>query len=912
MTRRSLFSALLLVALLPGTVKLASAALQQSPRSPALGPSRGHLTSGSYAIRNVTVIPMAGRTTSPSATVLVRDGRIAAVGPSSSVSVPNGVRVIDGTGKFLIPGLTDTHTHLLSDGAEVHDSAGPAELGVMVATGVTTARLMIGTPEQLQLRAAVAEGKVLGPQLWVASPQLTGRPSENALVVTTPDEARAAVKTASDAGYDFIKLTLFIDKPVHDAVTAEAQARGIRVVGHVEPPVGLATAIAANQQLEHLDTFIEEALSSGAPSKVSVTQGGVFQSAPWVTLDFVDNRKLDSLAGVVARAGIYIGPTQNVFNTAFGIGETRAQLEDRPDWAFWPPRMRQGYLNAHTRYWDPARAGEKTEARRRRYVEVRNRLVKAIQDSGGKLITGSDTPEWYHMYGWGLHRELQALVKAGLTPHQALTASTVNAAAFLGASREWGTIETGKRADLVLVTANPLDDISNTLKIDAVSVGGRWLPRAELDAMIAAGSKLTGGFLQPTPPRSNDWLAMLPDGEEKRSFILDCTGCHQLDERMTRNGDRFRTREEWVASVTKMLGFAGATTGFPIISASRQAEATAAFVSQHLNRMPSSTPRAASPEVTEFPISAPGDLPHDVAIDARGRVIVTGMFSHVLYALDPASAKIDTLAIPVPNANPRAVDIGPDGTWWVALGGPRSVVSYDPASKKWATHAIGYYPHSVAVDSSGGVWANGHFTRDPELVSRVDPKSGQKTDFPLPKHPALGDVAGGPIPYEIRVSPKGTVWLSELRGNRLLSVDPATKRVEAHDMPATLSGPRRFDIDRNGTLWIPAYAYNALVKLDPATRQFQSFTMPVRDALPYVARINHTTGRIWLGTAAADAVYEFNPSTGAFQAYHLPTRGALVRHLAVNEKTGEVWVAYGESPGKAASRIARIRPRGSN
>jgi streptogramin lyase len=127
-------------------------------------------------------------------------------------------------------------------------------------------------------------------------------------------------------------------------------------------------------------------------------------------------------------------------------------------------------------------------------------------------------------------------------------------------------------------------------------------------------------------------------------------------------------------------------------------------------------------------------------------------------------------------------------------------------------------------------------------------------------------------------------------------------------MPVSLSGPRRFDIDRNGILWIPAYANNALVRLDPATREFRSFTLPMRDALPYVARINHTTGRVWLGTGAADAVLEFDPAAGTFRAFSLPTRGALVRHLAVNERTGEVWVAYGESPGKASSRIARIRP----
>jgi imidazolonepropionase-like amidohydrolase len=497
MTKSMILTAGMLAALaaLPGaTVSVSTNRQSATP----LGPSRGALATGTFAIRNVTIITMASAGPVRSGTILVRDGRIAAVG--SGVAVPAGTRIIDGSGKFIIPGLTDMHTHLFSDGEEVHDSAGPAEIAVMLANGITAARLMIGTPEQLTLRNAVANGKVVGPQLWVASPQLTGRASENAIVVTTPDEARAAVRTAAGAGYDLIKLTMFITKPVYDATIDEARRVGIQVVGHVEPAVGLASAFAARQQLEHLDTFIEEALSDATPSRVSLTQGGVFGNNTWITLDFVDNRKLDSLAGAAARAGVFIGPTQNVFNVAFGIGETRAQLQERPDWHYWPPRQRQGYLNAHTRYWDPARAPEKTEARRNRYVEVRNRLVKAIQDSGGKLIAGSDTPEWFHTYGWGLHRELQAMVKAGLTPLQALKTATVNPAEFLGASREWGTIETGGRADLVLLTANPLDDISNTMKIDGVSAGGRWFARGELDAMLAAGARVTGGVQPPSRP----------------------------------------------------------------------------------------------------------------------------------------------------------------------------------------------------------------------------------------------------------------------------------------------------------------------------------------------------------------------------------------------------------------------------
>ena len=148
------------------------------------------------------------------------------------------------------------HAHLFSD-EELPDSLAPDELGVYLANGVTTARLMIGTPEQLVLRREIEAGRMLGPQLWVASPQFTGRADVNARVVTTAIEARDAVKEVADAGYDFVKLTILITPEVFESVVAEAARNGIRVVGHVDPRVGVARALAAGQQVEHLDNYLE-------------------------------------------------------------------------------------------------------------------------------------------------------------------------------------------------------------------------------------------------------------------------------------------------------------------------------------------------------------------------------------------------------------------------------------------------------------------------------------------------------------------------------------------------------------------------------------------------------------------------------------------------------------------------------
>jgi imidazolonepropionase-like amidohydrolase len=480
---------------LRGLLRLALVPLAAARAQPPAASARGALQRGTLAITDVNVVPMTADTVLRGVTVLVRDGRIAAVGPR--VAVPAGGRRVDGRGRWLVPGLADMHTHLYADDGVVPDSVAPDELGVMVANGVTAARLMIGTPRHLALRRDVAAGRVLGPQLWAAGPQLTGRRTENAHVVTTPEEARAAVRAVADAGYDFVKLTLDISRPVYDAVVDEAARRAIRVVGHVDTAVGVPRALAAGQQIEHLDAYFEAALADSVTDRSSVTQGGVFRLQYWPSLDKVDDRKLAALAGATARApgwGKWFSPTQNVFTDAFAAGPSEEEIRARPEWGLLPPAWRDRYLAARTRYWAPAAARWRTESRRRRYVDVRNRLIKGIVDSGGRLLAGSDTPEWFHLYGFALHRELASYVAAGLTPYQALVAATRNPAEFLGAAAEWGTIEPGKRADLVLLGASPLADIRNTARIEGVAVGGRWLDRAALDALLArARARLGGG-----------------------------------------------------------------------------------------------------------------------------------------------------------------------------------------------------------------------------------------------------------------------------------------------------------------------------------------------------------------------------------------------------------------------------------
>lgn len=447
------------------------------------------------------------------------------------------------------------------------------------------------------------------------------------------------------------------------------------------------------------------------------------------------------------------------------------------------------------------------------------------------------------------------------------------------------------------------------------------LHRALLGGALLLAASAAGPPPAP-PPSSARWLGALPDGVEKRKFILDCTGCHQFNETRVYAGDSLRTRARWERDIARMLRYAGAGSGFPVIAADRDSAATAAWLARHLGRPggPAVRPAGIAPaaagalqppaaEVREYDLPVAQDLPHDVAVDAAGRVLITGMFSHVVLTLDPERGEFEQVPIPVEGANPRAIELDAAGNWWVLLGRPMRIARYEPGAARWRTWAIGMYPHSVAVSPDGGtVWFNGHFTRDPEWIGRLDTRTDSVTTFAVPQHPELAG-AGGPVPYEQRLAPDGSVWMSELQGNRIVRLDPAGGRVSTWTLPVPWSGPRRFDVARDGALWIPAYANNQLLRFDPGSGRFTAFDLPVADALPYVARVDPGDGRVWIGTAAADAVFRFDPRAGRFETFPLPTRGATVRHLAVDARTGDVWLAYGASPALHPARVARLRLR---
>jgi cytosine/adenosine deaminase-related metal-dependent hydrolase len=435
------------------------------------------LDSKTVAFLNVNVIPMDRERVLSDQTVVVRNGLIAEVGDARRVRVPKDAQRIDGKGKFLIPGLVDMHVHLLSD-EEFPDSLAEDELKVMVAQGLTTVRLMIGTPEQLILRARAAKGEILAPTLYLASPQLTGRKASNAWVVTNETEARDAVRRAKRDGYDFIKLTTFLEPTVYEAIIDEAARQKIRVVGHADSRyIGLARALKSGQQIEHLDSYLEALLPESSPVKGSVSDIYLYQPKNWESLDYIDGNRIPEIARATVQANPFSTPTLNFFKVTFGTGKSEEAIKAEPDYRFWPQKMRDRWFAARRRIW----ANPPSEKRRQRYVELRNKIVRAIHDAGGKIMAGSDTPDFFFLYGFTIYRELKALREAGLSNYAVLASATRNPSEFFGTISTVGTIERGKRADLLLLDANPLEDIANAERRAGVMLRGRWMPQSALN-----------------------------------------------------------------------------------------------------------------------------------------------------------------------------------------------------------------------------------------------------------------------------------------------------------------------------------------------------------------------------------------------------------------------------------------------
>lgn len=421
----------------------------------------------SVAFVGVDVITMQDTVLRRDQTVVTRDGKIVAMGSRASVSVPRGAQQVDGRGKFLIPGLHDMHAHLAQGAGDLSDGAG-RQLAVYTALGVTSVRALAAPPGAGALKRRVATGEIVAPRLWITGQSINGK--------SAPDAASISRNVASLAagGADVIKTHgMWNDRSHYDTLVAAARRVRLPLAGHVTPEFGLAAAIDAGQQVEHLDGMIAATVPAGTP----VPPGQfVFDNR---ALAAVDSARIDSLARVMAAKRIYHGPTLALFRVLADTLPPEYFLA-LPDVLYTP----KAALDA----WSLSRRQQAQQpippAIRQRYLAVRDQMVRRFQALGVPLLAGSDSPQFFLVAGFGVHRELQAMVQAGLTPYEALLSATRTPAEYLGRGTSAGIVATGRDADLVMLDGNPLRDIANTMRVTGTMLGGRWLPRAALDSTL--------------------------------------------------------------------------------------------------------------------------------------------------------------------------------------------------------------------------------------------------------------------------------------------------------------------------------------------------------------------------------------------------------------------------------------------
>ena len=423
---------------------------------------------GPVAFLNVNVIPIGRPGVLAGQTVVVRGERITALGPAGSVPIPAGAVRVNGKGKYLIPGLGEMHAHIPP--SETADSEIVRTLALWALNGVTSIRGMLGTPRHLYYRDLAARGEILSPRIW------TSGPSFNGTSAPTPDSAVRMVQAEQARGYDFLKIHPGVSRAAFDSLAAAADRLGIRFAGHVPLAVGLRRAIEAKYwSVDHLDGFLEALAGSppGTPKEDGFFGTGVLAQA--------DTSRLSALVAAMKAAGVWSVPTEGFFESLAG-DEPVEQLYDRAELRYVPRALALGWVKGTN---DLRNDSSFTPELRKNFIALRRRIIKALQAGGAGIVLGSDSPQYWNAPGFSLSRELASYVAAGLTPAQALATGTRNVARFLGNEAEAGTIAVGKRADLILLDANPLADIKNVARKAGVMIGGKWLAKEEIDRQLA-------------------------------------------------------------------------------------------------------------------------------------------------------------------------------------------------------------------------------------------------------------------------------------------------------------------------------------------------------------------------------------------------------------------------------------------
>lgn len=401
--------------------------------------------------------------------VVIDSGKIKSI--AKTIKNAKGyTNIIDGNGKYLMPGLAEMHAHIpppSTDAKRIEET-----LFLYLSNGITTIRGMLGDPIHLELREKAKTGEILSPRIFTSSPSLNGNS------VKTIEEASEKVTAYQKAGYDFLKIHPGIQKEVFNQVVKTANKVGIPFAGHVPVDVGIRHALESKYAaIDHVDGFIEGLVPESENVDPSTNGFFGFAFAP-----LADTSNIDELVALSKQNKVWIVPTQSLFERWFAP-ITADELLQQPEMKYMPASTLKNWKERKEEY--TASSTGFNETKWQKFDTIRKQLISALNKNGHGMLLGSDAPQLFNVPGFSIHHEINGMLGAGMTPLEIIQSGTINPATFFDMSTTFGEIKEGLAADMILLEANPLENLDALKQISGVMVQGQWLSKTNIEKRLA-------------------------------------------------------------------------------------------------------------------------------------------------------------------------------------------------------------------------------------------------------------------------------------------------------------------------------------------------------------------------------------------------------------------------------------------
>lgn len=421
-----------------------------------------------YAITNVRIVDVKNGELSVPSDVLIAGDTIQFIKPSEDQDYGE-IEIIDGTNKFLSPGLAEMHAHIPTGN---NNDLVEETLFLYLSNGVTTIRGMLGAPQHLSLREQVDNGEILGPRIFTSGPSINGNTAPN------PEVARQMVIDQEKAGYDFLKMHPGITLEVFNEIDRVADSVGIGFSGHVSVWVGIRNALKAKYgSIDHIDGYFEGLVPNSA--EVEPNENGFFG---FNFTEIVDESLIDELVTLTKENKVWVVATHCLLERWVGPEDPEI-LGNQPEMKYMSPGTREGWINSKKRFM----SGDHFSVERsNEFLRIRDEILNDLYKGGAGLLLGSDAPQVFNVPGFSIQHELKSMIDAGIPEIDVIKSGTINPAKFFDMENTFGSVDVGKSADLILLNENPVEDISAFENREGVMVRGKWMSKELIEERLNA------------------------------------------------------------------------------------------------------------------------------------------------------------------------------------------------------------------------------------------------------------------------------------------------------------------------------------------------------------------------------------------------------------------------------------------